>query len=81
MADKIKKFLARLSPQELNRVLAVMYDIENNDIDSLDIKPLKGQKHTYRVRKGRVRIIFYSKNEKVVIISVSNRDDQTYSGF
>ncbi len=81
MADKIKKFLAKLSNRELDNVQALLLDIVNNEIDHLDIKPLKGQKDIYRARKGRIRIIFSVEKGKIKVLSVGRRDDQTYKDF
>jgi len=81
MADKIKKFLARLSKRELETVQTILLDISNGQLDGLDIKPLKGKKDMYRVRKGRVRVIFLSDGDKTAILSIGNRDDQTYRNF
>ena len=78
MADKIEKFLAKLSGRELLSVQAAIIDILNKDLAHLDVKPLAGSRGTYRVRKGRIRIIFRMRNEEVKILAVANRDDKTY---
>ena len=81
MPDRIKKFLAKLSKKELENVQAILLDITNQEFQHLDIKPLKGHQHSYRVRKGDVRIIFTRIDGSVKILSISRRDDRTYSGF
>ena len=81
MADQIKKFLAKLSKKELENVQALLLDITNQELKHLDIKPLKGYKDFYRVRKGDIRIIFTDKAGAIKIISIGRRDDRTYSKF
>lgn len=81
MADKIKKFLAKLSRAELNSIQALLLDIENREFGHLDIKALKGNKDVYRVRKGRLRVIFSAKDDQIRVISIGRRDDKTYKDF
>lgn len=81
MADKVKKFLARLSRREFDSVQALLLDIKNNELDHLDVKPLKGKPNYFRVRKGRIRVIFVRHNQENLLISISRRDDRTYSQF
>ncbi|MDZ7785894.1 MAG: hypothetical protein U5L95_02125 [Candidatus Saccharibacteria bacterium] len=81
MADKIKKFLAKLSKRELDSVQALLLDIRNHEIEHLDVKPIKGQKGVYRARKGRIRVIFSNHSGKIHILAIGRRDDQTYRGF
>ncbi len=82
MADKIKKFLSRLSRREFELIEALLLDIRNNQLDNLDVKPLKGHKNIFRVRKGQIRLIFSKNNSgEVKILSISRRDDQTYRNF
>ncbi len=81
MADQIKKFLAKLSRTELNSVQALLIDIENNELGHLDVKPLKGHKNIYRVRKGRIRVLFFAKKGEIRILSIGRCDEQTYRDF
>ncbi len=79
MADKLKKFLARLSRKELELVEALLLDIRNGEVAHLDYKPLKGYKDRFRVRKGRLRVIFTRSATGVVTIrQISYLDEQTY---
>jgi mRNA-degrading endonuclease RelE of RelBE toxin-antitoxin system len=79
MADKVKKFLSRLSRKEFELVEALLLDIRNGEIEHLDCKPLKGCKDRFRVRKGRLRVVFTrSKTGTITIRHISHRDDQTY---
>ena len=81
MADQIQKFLAKLSRREHDLVQAALLDIFNGELDHLDIKPLKGQKNIFRVRKGDVRIVFYRDKDSTRLLQVGRRDTQTYRMF
>lgn len=79
MADQIKKFLTRLSRKEFELVEALLLDIRNGELDHLDCKPLKGANRTFRVRKGRLRVIFSrGVSGTIKIRQISYRDEQTY---
>jgi len=81
VSDKIQKFLAKLSSRELEKILAVTVRIQAADFGGLNIKPMKGHKGFFRVRVGRVRIIFKLTAKGYEIIHITNRDDQTYRDF
>lgn len=58
---------------------AIMRLIEEKSFENLDIKVLKGYKNIYRVRKGRMRIIFeVTKKQTVIILGVERRSEKTY---
>lgn len=78
MTDATEKFLRKLTAYETRRVMAAFAQIRSGDWISLDVKPLKDITNTFRVRIGRIRIIFVQRNNKFVIIRVTNRDDKTY---
>ncbi|MBP6881609.1 MAG: type II toxin-antitoxin system RelE/ParE family toxin [Candidatus Pacebacteria bacterium] len=47
--------------------------------DNLQVKSLKGQDEMYRVRLGRLRIIYRTVgNGKIVLLAVRRRDEKTY---
>ena len=75
MSTKLEKFLAKLSRAQLATVLAVIDKIIANDLSQLDCKMLKGKKGVYRVRIGRIRIIFVRTGPKNEILHISFRDD------
>ena len=78
MSTKLEKFLAKLAGAQLANVIAIIDKIIANDLSQLDCKILKGKKGMYRVRAGRVRIIFFRTAPKNEILHISFRDDQTY---
>lgn len=76
--DKINKFLKKLRKQERNSVKLVMLQLTKNYMQVPGVKKLKGNKNLYRVRLGRVRIVFKAVGLRGKIIKVSNRDERTY---
>jgi mRNA-degrading endonuclease RelE of RelBE toxin-antitoxin system len=81
MADKIQKFLAKLTSREAYMLQSAILDILSNNLEYMDVKPLKGHQNYFRVRKGSFRIIFERDNEKNWIRDARKRDDRTYSNF
>lgn len=61
--DRIYKFLSMLSPHERDLILLILEDIQKNSISLYDIKKLIGYLDMYRIRKGKIRIV-YRKNTK-----------------
>ena len=78
MADKIKKILKKLTQKERDLVKLLLLRIKLEDTDGLDIKHLKGHSDLFRVRKGRIRIV-YRKNEKeFLVIRIDRKNEKTY---
>ncbi len=40
-----------------------------------DIKPIKGEKNTYRIRVGKYRILFTLIKENILIVRIASRGD------
>ena len=78
--DRNQKFIKKLSAKEYQKVKDVLKQILSGNFIGLDIKKLRGLDELYRVRIGRIRIIFYA-GEQVVIKQISSRDDNTYNDF
>lgn len=55
-----------------------MGKILSNDLQGADIKKIKTNGELYRLRKGRIRIIFEKKGGKFMIKKITFRDNQTY---
>ncbi|PID84297.1 hypothetical protein CSB09_01605 [Candidatus Gracilibacteria bacterium] len=71
--DKIQKFLKKLSAKEIQILLYLLEKIKAGDTNDLDTKKLRGRENLYRVRKGKIRIIFRKEREKLIIIDVNYR--------
>ena len=72
--DKITKFLIRLSEKERLIILSIMEKIFILDLDWLDIKKLEWEINLFRIRKGKIRIIFKKLENSWVIIDLNYRD-------
>ncbi len=78
MVDKIDKALAKLSDKERSSIRAILIDIQANKLVGLDVKKLKGHSNIFRVRMGRMRIIFRNVHSTIHILTVERRNDNTY---
>lgn len=76
--DKIKKSLTRLKLGERRILKRILVKINSGDLGDLDLKKLKGRKDVFRIRKGKIRVIFYKKDNSIKILSVERRSDKTY---
>ena len=56
--NKIDKFLKKLSKNEKCDTLLCLKLIQNRNFNNLNIKKLKGFDNLYRVRIGKLRIIY-----------------------
>ena len=77
--DKIQKFVHKLSAHEANRVLGAIARVQLGKLGTLDVKKLKGYASRYRVRVGRMRILFTRIGDRNIITDVDFRSDNTYS--
>lgn len=78
--DKINKFLAKLNPAERLIILGIVNDVAGLKVVNYDIKPLKGFFDIYRLRKGKIRIIFRRDRLKGVVLKIAYRGD-VYRGL
>ena len=56
--NKLDKFLLKLDRKTREIVKKVVVLIQRGDSSMLDIKKMKGSQNRYRVRVGRIRIVF-----------------------
>lgn len=81
MTNKIDKALRKLSRKEFKVVRLLLMRIEMGDTDGMDIKMLRGHTELFRVRKGRLRIVFRKGAKDIELVKIDQRDDQTYKEF
>jgi len=79
--DRIEKFLKKLSNKELDIVYKVIEQLLADQVSTFDIKKLKGFDDIYRVRVGKIRIIYSQKNRDLKLIEISRRSEKTYKDF
>lgn len=81
MTDKITKFLLKLNAKQRAAVLTAMEQVRIGNDTGLKLKKLRGHDDVYRVRVGRVRIIFRQDGDNRRILDTNFRDDNTYRDF
>lgn len=80
MVDRIQKVLNKLSDKEKSVLLSIMKDILSGNVSNYDIKKLKGHEGIYRLRKGKLRIIYsLERGEQASILAIERRSDTTYN--
>lgn len=77
--DKIAKALKKFTTKERNVIKTILLRLQNQRFDDLDIKKLKGRNDIFRVRKGKLRIIYrIDEKNNIFILAVERRNDKTY---
>ena len=76
--DKIEKALKRFSQKERDIIKSILIKIKKNDLKSLDIKKLKKKNNIFRVRKGKIRIIYCKQNNWINILTIERRNEAIY---
>lgn len=80
--DKIAKALQNLSPKEKELIKSILLKIKNDSLSGFDLKKLKNRDNIFRVRKGKIRIIFKKQaNGQYFILAVERRSDKTYNNY
>ena len=79
--DKLEKALKKLAAGEKGIVKLLLTLIKNRRLTGLDVKKLKGQTDIFRVRKGKLRIIYQLKENEVKILAIERRTETTYKNF
>ncbi len=77
--NKIEKALKKLSASERQVFKKMLISIQSGKLSNLDIKKLKGRTDIYRVRKGRMRIIFQKiADDDYRILTLERKSENTY---
>ncbi len=76
--DKLEKALAKLRYDERDAVMQLIRRVVAGRFKGLDLKKLRGYDDIYRVRNGRIRIIFRKNKGKPVLLQISRRSEKTY---
>lgn len=76
---KLDKQLKKFSLDERISIEHLIERILDRDLTGLDCKKLKGLKNFFRIRKGRIRVIFELIDRKEPnIIAIERRTENTY---
>jgi len=81
MTDKISKELAKFSTKERQLVKTILLQLRHNNTQGLQITKLKGHPDIFRVRKGRLRIIYHQHDSSIKILAIERRSEKTYKDF
>lgn len=73
--DKIQKFLLGRKLKERSILLEILEDVRALRLDRYDVKPLKGYSGLFRLRKGKIRLIFAKGEHKGILINIGFRKD------
>lgn len=80
--DKILKALQKLLPKDRQVIKEILLLIKNNSLSGLDLKKLKNCDNIFRVRVGKIRVIFQKKdNDEYFILAVEKRSDKTCNKY
>ena len=80
--DKIAKALQNLSPQERKMIKGILLKIKGSSLSGFDLKKLKNCDDIFRIRKGKLRIIFRKQNDgRYFILAIERRCDKTYNNY
>ena len=74
----LKKLLSRFNKEERGIIKSLLEEIVSLNWEGLDVKKLKGHQNVFRVRKGRLRIIFTKDKKDIFILAIERRREDTY---
>jgi len=74
----LKKLLSKFGREDRIILEFLIDKIISLNWRSLDIKKLQGYEDIFRLRKGKLRIIFYKRKLNIGIINIERRNEKTY---
>lgn len=77
----LKKLLSKFNQEERELIISLIDKLVFRNWHGLDVKKLKGMTDFYRVRKGKIRIIYQARGGKVLILAIERRSETTYKDF
>ncbi len=78
----MSKALKNLSSKEREIIKGILFKIKENSLSAFDLKKLKKHENIFRIRKGKLRIIFQKENNgRCRILAIERRSDKTYSKY
>ena len=80
--NKVTKALQNLSSKEKEIIKSILLKIKSNSLSRLDLKKLKNCDNIFRIRKGKLRIIFKKQDDgQYFILTIERRSDKTYNNL
>ena len=74
----LKRLLSKFSKEERKIIEFLIEKIISLNWRDLDVKKLRGYQNIFRVRKGKIRIIFTKDKKEISLIAVERRHEDTY---
>lgn len=74
----LKKLLSKFNKEEREIIEFLIEKIISLNWRDLDIKKLKGYQNIFRIRKGKIRIIFAKNQKEIAIVAIERRREGTY---
>jgi len=81
VTDKITKELAKFTSKERELVKEILSQLKQNGLKGLQITKLRGHQDIFRVKKGRLRIIYRQTRKTINVLAVERRSEKTYRDF
>jgi mRNA-degrading endonuclease RelE of RelBE toxin-antitoxin system len=75
---KLKKLLSKFNKEERKEIQLLVESIISLKWSGSDVKKLKGHENIFRIRKGKIRIIFSKEKREILILAIERRSDTTY---
>ena len=75
----LERLLSEFNKKDRKILEHLINRITSPDWSSLNIKKLKGYQDIFRLRKGKLRIIFMKVSNDIRIINIERRKEDTYS--
>jgi len=73
-----EKFLLSLDKKKRNKILIILKLLEANPIPfkELDVKKLKGERYAFRIRAGKIRIVYHIvfESQRIIIDKIDYRE-------
>ena len=79
--DDIEKFFQKLSAKEFEALTLVFSQLQKDYTQVPGLTRLRGFKNLFRVRVGRMRVIFRVQKGGIDILRLANRDENTYKNI
>jgi len=73
--DKIQKILDKLTNKKRAIIFEILRKIINNDVKNLKPKKLAGFSNYYRIRSGKLRLVYKVENNKNILVNIDYRKD------
>ena len=79
--NEVQKVLAKLPKEYKTSFDILMLRLLARDFMGLNIARLKGHKDIYRVKQGRLRVIYRMDGRNLSVLEVGLRSEKTYRNF